>query len=1122
MNDTEEQQQQHDDNNNDGHGRQKETTETAATASLLANGNKANVNDAKDEAEPRTPRDQTRTTMAASTSTQLAVPTTPATMPVTGGKFKDAPPELVIQLLRDGIIAEPEYDTMPLAVLVNTNEGQAGHPKAQAPQRTRVDLVGPHFARPMKHHHNPWKPPASEEDAVPGLLSVLTPAVVFGHRGRRNAWSRRHPENDKPSKIVASRYCEGQFLDARHVRDEDHDVEAHGVYEGTYYELLNSLQALLAYLQGLADVPPLLEPPEPPEIAELVLPPYKPPPAEQDPPDIEAPEFDEPEFMPPDGEPMPKMPDAGLLDLPADPGPRPAAYRPAAFKAPARERIKAYVEPDGEAVPAKPALVEEPQEEEEPDIEGVPEIGPAPEHPGDAPADATQPEYVEPEMPERPSEPVEDAPDTKSEVSEDEPMPPHVMEPKPMLQFIPEHLAVRPQPVCELCGDPGHTAPFCPRGKEPCARCGRPYQSEKCTVCGEFGHIAEFCPVDRCARCGEFGHKAHECPDKMRCGRCGEKGHTADVCPRMTCTRCGKEGHRAKFCPRDRCIVCGEYEPKPEPCELCGDMGHTAANCPHGKPIPCTLCGKMGHTAPFCPDAVCQLCGEPGHTADVCPTLRCGRCGDTGHKTEDCPRIHTQFPIYHKADAPLHLNWNPPFEEAPPKYPEPPEIPPPPFDGIPPGAPPERRNPDDLEVEPPFVEPSGEYDAGPKPEEPTLLEPNYPDVGAEPTYQEEPDFVAPIDDDLPEFVPPTEPRPIGYIAAEGRWWGYAPCMIFDHSGTMRFRKEGEPKSRFEDLRECQEMIFAHAPPLLGQLHASCAAFDAIVFTHGSWSFAYDAAGLASRAAKDRALYERHKGGERLPRGAGATWSGYSSTSGRGKGKSAISKLVHGTGNTQYTRRGTGSLPSGALIASADGVGSEAVVSKRPLTPSTQGVGTEPLVEERSYLRHSSTTLDLEQRNSSGNIWPEMRPGTAPSKLRAGHRVVDKPTGSKHPMLNFSWESHKNPPVECTPMMLDAAKQWLFRWPNARGASNMLGALIKGLESAPEAIYLFSDGLADSRRKVIELVEEYMAIGRCPPIHVIGFQCNAMGENLLRTLADMSGGSFPALRAPGGLDDSHWQ
>lgn len=80
----------------------------------------------------------------------------------------------------------------------------------------------------MRHFHNPWTPPASEEEAVPGLLSVLTPAVVFGHRGRANEWSTIVPETDKPSKLVKSKYCLGEFLDARHGA-EPNDVETHGV-----------------------------------------------------------------------------------------------------------------------------------------------------------------------------------------------------------------------------------------------------------------------------------------------------------------------------------------------------------------------------------------------------------------------------------------------------------------------------------------------------------------------------------------------------------------------------------------------------------------------------------------------------------------------------------------------------------------------------------------------------------------------------------------------------------------------------------------------------------------------------------------------------------------------------
>eukprot|EP00232_Nephroselmis_pyriformis_P012754 CAMPEP_0182900518 /NCGR_PEP_ID=MMETSP0034_2-20130328/28907_1 /TAXON_ID=156128 /ORGANISM="Nephroselmis pyriformis, Strain CCMP717" /LENGTH=724 /DNA_ID=CAMNT_0025034745 /DNA_START=29 /DNA_END=2199 /DNA_ORIENTATION=- len=100
-----------------------------------------------------------------------------------------------------------------------------------------------------------------------------------------------------------------------------------------------------------------------------------------------------------------------------------------------------------------------------------------------------------------------------------------------------------------------------------------------------------------------------------------------------------------------------------------------------------------------------------------------------------------------------------------------------------------------------------------------------------------------------------------------------------------------------------------------------------------------------------------------------------------------------------------------------------------------------------------------------------------------------------------------------PMWLDLAAAWVARWQKAQGKTNCLDGLKKALDQPDaDSIYLFSDGLADNRYAIINLLEGLKSLEKAsgtsvPPIHTVAIQAPVTGDRFLRQVAEITGGSY---------------
>ncbi|GFR44718.1 hypothetical protein Agub_g6041 [Astrephomene gubernaculifera] len=123
---------------------------------------------------------------------------------------------------------------------------------------------------------------------------------------------------------------------------------------------------------------------------------------------------------------------------------------------------------------------------------------------------------------------------------------------------------------------------------------------------------------------------------------------------------------------------------------------------------------------------------------------------------------------------------------------------------------------------------------------PPIMMPPRPEPGPEPApadfpheqLEELPVFQAPTPQDFPTYTappqvvpawaPPCEPRPVGFLR------GAAPVVICDVSGTMNPRQQG----RFREMKRCA-MEFLDPE---GEIATAAAGFDVITFAGGAWSW----------------------------------------------------------------------------------------------------------------------------------------------------------------------------------------------------------------------------------------------------------------------------------------------
>ncbi|KXZ50585.1 hypothetical protein GPECTOR_16g760 [Gonium pectorale] len=129
---------------------------------------------------------------------------------------------------------------------------------------------------------------------------------------------------------------------------------------------------------------------------------------------------------------------------------------------------------------------------------------------------------------------------------------------------------------------------------------------------------------------------------------------------------------------------------------------------------------------------------------------------------------------------------------------------------------------------------------GPFAELPPIMMPPRPEPGPEPLpehfphepLEELPAFVPPAPlpapayvepaREVPDWRPPCEPRPVGFLR------GSAPVVICDVSGTMHPRQQG----RFRDMKRCAVELLDPE----GEIATAAAGFDVITFSGGAWSW----------------------------------------------------------------------------------------------------------------------------------------------------------------------------------------------------------------------------------------------------------------------------------------------
>ncbi|GFH05676.1 uncharacterized protein HaLaN_00175, partial [Haematococcus lacustris] len=186
----------------------------------------------------------------------------------------------------------------------------------QAPQRERVTLAAlPASAQERRasrrRQHKNWKDQLSPDInmGVPSLMLILEPNIV---------WEHTHAYNSAVGSDVEAHYCPGDYFDGWHRGGRP----AHGVYEGSYWELLGNCDALVDMLRKMSRAPPLEELPQLqlPDTAELpkwedFKPALQPLPAEPTLPTLRLPVFRVPildtevPFLEPDYLALPDVPD---------------------------------------------------------------------------------------------------------------------------------------------------------------------------------------------------------------------------------------------------------------------------------------------------------------------------------------------------------------------------------------------------------------------------------------------------------------------------------------------------------------------------------------------------------------------------------------------------------------------------------------------------------------------------------------------------------------------------------------------------------------------------------------------------------------------------------------------
>ncbi|GAX82053.1 hypothetical protein CEUSTIGMA_g9481.t1 [Chlamydomonas eustigma] len=176
---------------------------------------------------------------------------------------------------------------------------------------------------------------------VPQLMMILEPNIV---------WDHVKTYSDALGKKIEASYCPGEFFEGWHKAGR----LAHGVYEGSYWELIGDADEMIEMLRKMARAPVLLE--EPP----LVVP--------------EGPDLPKWEDFKPDLQALPSAPDLPQLRLPP-------------FRAPILDTEVPFVEPLYLALPEIPSAPheEKPPAFEPPDVLQVEELA--------------EPEYVSPTPP---------------------------------------------------------------------------------------------------------------------------------------------------------------------------------------------------------------------------------------------------------------------------------------------------------------------------------------------------------------------------------------------------------------------------------------------------------------------------------------------------------------------------------------------------------------------------------------------------------------------------------------------------------------------------------------------------------------------------------------------------
>ncbi len=207
---------------------------------------------------------------------------------------------------------------------------------------------------------------------------------------------------------------------------------------------------------------------------------------------------------------------------------------------------------------------------------------------------------------------------------------------------------------CHNCGELGHMAKDCPKGKL-CHKCKKPghmsidcpssnnnsnqgdnnFKNIICHICKQKGHMSRDCPSKKdynntgelkCYNCGKSGHKINECPDKkengeLKCYNCGKPGHKVEECPNkrgMYCYNCGKAGHRKAECPEKNKNNKNEDKKEQEDDKINLDENNVI-NCPicfgnstSGKKFKVTNCGHI-----ICKDC-CEAIFKSNNKCPIC------------------------------------------------------------------------------------------------------------------------------------------------------------------------------------------------------------------------------------------------------------------------------------------------------------------------------------------------------------------------------------------------------------------------------------------------------------------------------------------------------------------------